>query len=59
MGKIFTYLGFILLIGMFLFNRLVSPLTDGSNLILGILAAILMVIGIFINYKEKNHLNSK
>lgn len=59
MGKFLTCLGFVILIGMFLFNRLSSPLTDGSNIILGIFAAIFMLLGIFIKDKEKIHLNSK
>lgn len=56
MGKLFSVIGYLILVFIILSNYLNIQLSDTSVVILGIISAIFMSVGIFIKDKNKDKL---
>ena len=53
MGKLFSCIGYLILVFIILSNYLNIQVSNKSIIFLGIISAIFMVVGIFIRDKEK------
>ena len=54
MGKLFSVIGYLILVFIILSNYINIQLSNTSIVFLGIVSAIFMIVGIFIKDKEKD-----